>query len=455
MSTNCQTTAENKPRLSNEQKQKMKKYAVFTLMGVICAGCIFLIFSPSADGKSKQEQQIGFNTDIPMPKNETIIGDKRDAYEQEQMKQKQSERMRSLEDFSAMLGSKPQKPSDDLILLDDEPQAQKTPSGGASQNRPQSSIQNSAKACRDINRTLGNFYEKPKEDAEKDELKKQVVELKARMDEAENRKSTVNEQMALMEKSFQMASQYLPMGYATTSAAPASSLEPQTASATSGTKVSGKTAVVPVSQVVEQTVSALPQEVSGKDRFQAFDKPRNRGFLTATASMSQERKNTISACVHADQTIMDGERVCLRLLEPMWAGSMLIRENAVLSGFSKIQGERLQIDIYSLEYSGNIIPVEIAVFDTDGQRGIFIPDTKAINAAKEIAANMGTNAGTGISLSSDAGEQFAADMGRSVIQGVSQFFSKKMCEVKVNLKAGYRVFLLPEGNINNSPLASK
>jgi hypothetical protein len=65
---------------------------------------------------------------------------------------------------------------------------------------------------------------------------------------------------------------------------------------------------------------------------------------------------------------------------------------------------------------------------------------------------MGTNAGTSISLSSDAGEQFAADMGRSVVQGVSQFFSRKMREVKVNLKAGYRVFLLPEGNINNEQL---
>jgi hypothetical protein len=70
---------------------------------------------------------------------------------------------------------------------------------------------------------------------------------------------------------------------------------------------------------------------------------------------------------------------------------------------------------------------------------------------------MGTSAGTSISLSSDAGEQFAADMGRNLIQGVSQFAAKKLREVKVHLKAGYRVFLLPEGNLksNRPQLANK
>jgi hypothetical protein len=60
ISTNNQT---------NEQKQKMKKYAVFALMGIICAGWMWFVFTPSADEKAKQEQSAGFNADIPMPKN--------------------------------------------------------------------------------------------------------------------------------------------------------------------------------------------------------------------------------------------------------------------------------------------------------------------------------------------------------------------------------------------------
>jgi hypothetical protein len=82
MSTNNQTN-ESKPKFSNGQKQKMQKYAVFALMGIICAGCMWFIFAPPADEKTKQVQQTGFNADIPMPKEEGIIGDKASAYEQE------------------------------------------------------------------------------------------------------------------------------------------------------------------------------------------------------------------------------------------------------------------------------------------------------------------------------------------------------------------------------------
>jgi hypothetical protein len=75
-----------------------------------------------------------------------------------------------------------------------------------------------------------------------------------------------------------------------------------------------------------------------------------------------------------------------------------------------------------------------------------------LNAVKEIAANMGTSAGTSINLSNDAGEQFVADMGRNLIQGVSQFTSKKLREVKVHLKAGYKVYLLSETQLKNTPV---
>jgi hypothetical protein len=113
-------------------------------MGIICAGSMWLIFAPSADEKAKQEQTAGFNADIPMPKEEGIIDNKKDAYEQEQMKQKQAERMRSLEDFSAMLGGgETQTPQDDLVLLDDEPSKPKTTGTGGTKSRPQSSIQQS------------------------------------------------------------------------------------------------------------------------------------------------------------------------------------------------------------------------------------------------------------------------------------------------------------------------
>jgi conjugative transposon TraM protein len=430
--TNNNQTEENKLKLTIEQKQKMKKYAVFALMFIIFGAALLLIFAPSKEDKAKKNALSGFNSDIPMPKEEGIIGDKKSAYEEGDMKQKQDERMRSLQDFSELFDSKTAKA--DLALLDDEPVVSTTKSNSASR---QSSIQSSAQAYHDINRTLGNFYETPKEDPEKQRLKEELEALKNRMDESETRKKTADEQMAMMEKSFQMASKYLPMSAGTTTAGTENATEPATKNA------AGKTTVVPVNQVRERTVSALQQEISSMDIVEALSKPRNLGFVTVAANVPAESKNTISACILSDQTILDGQSVRLRLLEPMQAGSTLVPRNTILTGAAKIGGERLGITVNSLEYLGKIIPVELTVYDSDGQRGIFIPDLQEMNAVKEIAANMGTNAGTSINLSNDAGEQFVADMGRNLIQGVSQFTSKKLREVKVNLKAGYKILLLP------------
>ena len=433
---NDNQTNESKQTLTNEQKQKMKKYAVFALLFIIFGACLWLIFAPSADDKAKAEATQGFNADIPMPKEEGIIGDKKSAYEEAQMKQKQEEKMRSLQDFASMLSDENKgKVSTDLSLVDKEPKPTIQARYGST-SRPQSSIQTSAAAYRDINRSLGTFYESPKADPEKERLAKELEEIKAKLEENESRKNSVDEQMALMEKSYQIASKYMPQMQGQSQPMEA---DGQTASR----NASGKTTVVPVTQVIQHTVSALQQDMSSTDIVQAFSQPRNFGFFTATATAQKETKNTIQACVHENQTIMDGQSVRLRLLEPMRAGNALIPRNTLITGMAKIQGERLGMTVVSIEFAGTIIPVELRVYDTDGQQGIFIPNTTEMNAAKEIVANMGTSAGTSISLTSDAGQQLAADLGRSVIQGTSQFVAKKLREIKVNLKAGYRMFLLP------------
>ena len=159
---------------------------------------------------------------------------------------------------------------------------------------------------------------------------------------------------------------------------------------------------------------------------------------------SYELQNTITACVQGDQTITNGQTVKLRLLEPMRVSGRTVPRNATLVGAARLQGERLEIGITSMEHQGNIIPVELEVYDNDGQAGIFIPGSMEIDAAKEIGANMGSSLGSSINISTDAGAQLASDLGKGVIQGVSQYISKRMRTVRVHLKSGYRVLLYQE-----------
>jgi conjugative transposon TraM protein len=104
----------------------------------------------------------------------------------------------------------------------------------------------------------------------------------------------------------------------------------------------------------------------------------------------------------------------------------------------------MEVTINSIQYADNIIPVEILVYDTDGLRGISVPGSDEIKAAKEVASTLANSAGTGIMISDNAGSQLAADMGKGLIQGASQYMSKKMSVVKIILKANYRLLLLPK-----------
>ena len=168
---------------------------------------------------------------------------------------------------------------------------------------------------------------------------------------------------------------------------------------------------------------------------------RNYGFNTAVGNTEAAEKNTIAACVHGNQTVTDGQSVRLRLLEATNVGGVLIPRNTLVVGAARVQGERLGVEITSLEYCGSIIPVELSVFDSDGQEGIFIPNSLEVSAVKEIAANMGSSLGSSINISTDAGAQLASDLGKGVIQGTSQYIAQKMRTVKVHLKAGYKVML--------------
>lgn len=139
----------------------------------------------------------------------------------------------------------------------------------------------------------------------------------------------------------------------------------------------------------------------------------------------------------------DGKEVPLRLIEPMRAGGVLIPANTVLTGTARIDGERMMITVNAVQYRGSVIPVELLVYDMDGGEGISVPASDEISAVKEIAANAGSGLGSSITITDDAGTQLLSDLGRSVIQGTAQYVGQKMRQVKVTLKAGYRVLLLP------------
>ena len=417
--------------LTPKQLQQRKKLMVYPLMGLLFLGSMWLIFAPSEERDVNRDTVGAFNADIPLPENDGIIGDKRKAYEQAQAERRQAEKVRSLEDFA--FSEESDADGVEMELPDSEPEREPfrdySDNGGGSRS--------SVTAYRDINRQLGSFYEEPKVDGEKEELKRQVEELTAKLEERERQAGGIDDQVALMEKSYELAAKY--MGQNGQAGQNGAIVQVPVTGQNTG-QGTGKSAVA-VQAARQQTVSGLQQPLSDAEFMRQYSQPRNYGFNTAVGSGYAMGKNTIRACIHGDQTIMDGQTVKLRLLEPLQAGNLVIPQNTLVAGTGKVQGERLDIVVSSIEYRGNLLPVELAVYDSDGQKGLSVPSSLEQEAAKEAMANIGGGLGTSISFARSAGQQVAMDITRGLMQGGSQYLAKKFRTVKVHLKAGYEVML--------------
>lgn len=430
-------TKEKRP-LTEEQRLLRRKMLVFPLMGLTFLGCMWLIFAPSQEDREKERQGQGFNTDMPQPEDSKIIGDKAKAYEQQQLENRKKERRGMVGDLSSFWHDGAEMP-DTAATPDDCRLTPVATPRKETDSRQHAGIRSSVTANKRLNTSLGTFYEPPKEDAEKKELRQRIDELERMIMEQEKQPARMEEQVALLEKSYELAAKYQNGG----------SNAGQTAR-TDGTEMTGSNAgekemkAEPVSGVRPSTVSALPQPLTDSAFIAEYGGERNFGFHTAIGTAEAAGKNTIAACVQGDQTVTDGQTVRLRLLEPMRVSGRTIPRNTTLVGAARLQGERLEIGIGSLEHQENIIPVELAVYDSDGQAGIFVPGSMETDAAKEIGANMGSSLGSSINISTDAGAQLASDLGKGVIQGVSQYISKRMRTVRVHLKSGYRVLLYQE-----------
>lgn len=379
------------------ERERLKRLTVYTLLILSCLVCFWIIFAPSGDDdtvKGKANMELPDQTSAGMPDT------KLKAYEQEAAQKDKARNDSTINAVSLQL---------DTVTAPAEPTVP-------------DEIQNSAAAYQQAQASLQDFYVPDYSQTE------QVAELQTRIDELEMQNALAQQQtqqpdeMELLERSYQLAAQYMGNGNGNYQAPPQSDEK-------------GKRNVQPVQNVTHNVVSTLSAATN------------ERGFNTSVGMKRSVGKNTIAAVIAGNQSVTNGQSVKLRTTEPMWIGNRLIPRNTTVVGAARLQDERLEIEITSVETGGSIYEVELKVYDSDGQEGINIPNSMESDALHEIGANMGSTMGSSINISTDAGAQIASDVGRGLINGVSQYLTKKMRTVKVHLKSGYRVMLYqPENN---------
>ncbi len=381
------------------ERERIKKLVVYTMLCLSFLVCLWLIFAPGDEDNAvagKANMEIPEGTTEGMPKTKIA------AYEQEEA---QMEKVRSDSTINTVSTA-----LDTVAVVTDSAPDQ---------------IQTSADAYRHAQATLQEFYvpDYSAENVELDALNERIAELEAQNAIAQQQSQQPNE-MAMLERSYQLAAQYMGNGNGGNYPPPQVQAEEK-----------GKRNVQPVAQVNRNVVFSLNASTD------------SQRLTTAVGTTKTVNRNTISAVIAGNQSVIDGESVKLRTTEPMWVGNRLIPRNTTIVGSARVQGERLEIEITSIECQGSIYDVELQVYDSDGQEGINIPNSMESDALHEIGANMGSTMGSSINISTNTGAQIASDVGRGLINGVSQYLTKKMRTVKVHLKAGYRVMLYqPEQN---------
>ena len=135
-----------------------------------------------------------------------------------------------------------------------------------------------------------------------------------------------------------------------------------------------------------------------------------------------------------DQRLKNGQRVTLRLLEDYVDGAVRIPANTHLSAICKI-GDRLELQVRSLDLGGRIVPLSLDAYDTDGLQGIYCPETASAKNTKEVsrdALTAGTTAFGGL----------VGDLANTVLRTGASIARNATGELSVSVVSGYEFYLV-------------
>ena len=407
--------------MDKKQQEQLRKGLVFGGLGLLCALSLWFIFAPS--DKDKAAEQEGLNKDIPEATVRQLTDNKLKSYELGDKSASESETQAEIGRLSDYFAEEPSS-------LDAQGQSSST------------KIEGSLQRYEENKRLLSSFYAPDPNAEEREALRAENEDLREALRKKESEEDDEEEkQLRLMERSYQMASKYLPKGgefpaKAFLRAEERPIVEPDAESAPQEPRME-------VLADPKHLVSSLAQPMADSTFMQEYgSKVRHLGFHSALAQTSSIQRNTLSVVVDHTTALREGDYVALRLLESARIGELRIPRQSLLIAQAKLGGNRLQLLVKSIEIGGRIIPVKLSAYDLDGQEGIYIPGAEQVSALKEVGANIGGSVGTSFTFASSAKDQIISEAARGVMQGASQLLQKKLRTLQVTLKGGYRLFLV-------------
>lgn len=217
---------------------------------------------------------------------------------------------------------------------------------------------------------------------------------------------------------------------------PAAPAAPVAAAPEATTAVAGKAGGATVVSSAPTSVITTLAAPKGKVVALATPAQHSNSFHSLGTSDASADVNAVPATVHSDQTVTAGSTVKLRLLQDVAIEGRLIPRNSFIYGLCTVSGQRLGIEISSVQYQNSIIPVKLSAFDLDGGEGLYIPGSLNRDAAKQ-GVSQGVTSADMLTMSPNAGAQVAG----VAMQTGKALLGNQVKLIKVNLKANYKILL--------------
>lgn len=169
----------------------------------------------------------------------------------------------------------------------------------------------------------------------------------------------------------------------------------------------------------------------------------NSGF---NAFYKEKENSFIKAVIDEDNNGFLGSRIRFRLLEDIFVGQRKIEKGSILYGqISGFTMQRVDLTIVSVFTKGEILPVHLSIYDLDGMKGLYVPQS----VFREMIREMGSNSVQGTQMDLD-GSGFFTSIGSKLFTSTSKSIANLIKTNKAKLKYNSYVFLIDEKQPKNS-----
>ncbi|HAY3591374.1 conjugal transfer protein TraM [Elizabethkingia anophelis] len=171
------------------------------------------------------------------------------------------------------------------------------------------------------------------------------------------------------------------------------------------------------------------------------------GVNSSFNSVFKEKENNFVKAV-LDESINGylGSRIRFRLLEDIYVGKNKVSKGALIYGqISGFTLQRVNLNVVSILNNGEILPINLSVYDTDGIQGMYVPQSEF----REMMRQMGTNSvqGTQMDMSS---QNFFTSIASSLFRSASQSISNLIRKNKAKLKYNSYIYLINDKELKKN-----